>query len=75
MIALKCTDGSPDKRPSMEEVVEWLRDGGSKRKKDVSNLSNNKGDDEGNDENYEEFVTMQTNHLKIISDNDRRKMR
>jgi serine/threonine protein kinase len=75
MIALKCTDGSPDKRPSMEEVVEWLRDGVSKGKKDISNLSNNKGDDEGNDENYEEFVTMQTNNLKIISDNDRRKMR
>jgi serine/threonine protein kinase len=75
MLALKCTDGSPDKRPSMEEVVEWLRGGVSKTKKEISNLSNTKDDDEGNDENYEEFVTMQTNNLKIISDNDRRKMR
>ncbi|KAK2458174.1 hypothetical protein P8452_04852 [Trifolium repens] len=75
MLALKCTDGSPDKRPSMEEVVEWLRGGVSKTKKEISNLSNTKDDNEGNDENYEEFVTMQTNNLKIISDNDRRKMR
>ncbi|XP_058751658.1 PTI1-like tyrosine-protein kinase At3g15890 [Vicia villosa] len=80
MIAVMCTDSSPDKRPSMIEVVEWLKDGVLKRKKEVPNLSsgnnnNNKGDGEENDENYEEFVTMQSNNLKILSDNDRRKMR
>ena len=25
MLALRCTDGSPEKRPSMTEVVEWLK--------------------------------------------------
>lgn len=75
MIAVRCTDSSPDKRPSMIEVVEWLKDGVSKRKREIPNLSSNKGHDEENDENYEEFVTMQSNNLKILNDNDRRKMR
>ncbi|KAF8379363.1 hypothetical protein HHK36_028797 [Tetracentron sinense] len=33
MIAMRCTDSNPDHRPSMMEVVEWLKGGGIRRKK------------------------------------------
>lgn len=73
MIAMRCTDSSPEKRPSMVEVVEWLKGGVGKRKKEIPNLSNKNGDEE-NDKNYEEIGTMQSK-LKILSDNGRRKIR
>lgn len=75
-LAMRCTDGSPDKRPSMAEVVEWLKGGGGgggKRKKEIPNLSYKNGDQE-NEEDHEEIETMQSK-WKTQSDNDRVRIR
>ncbi|XP_057423374.1 PTI1-like tyrosine-protein kinase At3g15890 [Lotus japonicus] len=76
-LAMRCTDGSPDKRPSMAEVVEWLKGGGGggggKRKKEIPNLSYKNGDQE-NEEDHEEIETMQSK-WKTQSDNDRARIR
>lgn len=74
LLAMRCTDSNPDKRPSMDEVVEWLKGGVGKRKKEFPNLRDENGDEEI-DENYEEFVAMQHSKLKMLTDNDRRKIR
>lgn len=54
MLAMKCTDGSPENRPSMLEVVDWLKNSGSvfgRRKKEVTELEVDKVDtDEDQDE-------------------------
>ncbi|KAJ1423878.1 Serine-threonine/tyrosine-protein kinase, catalytic domain [Sesbania bispinosa] len=74
MIAMRCTDSSPDKRPSMVEVVDWLKGGVGKRKKQIPNLCHKHGGDEENEENYEEIGTKPSK-FKIPSDNDRLKIR
>ncbi|XP_019427291.1 PREDICTED: receptor-like serine/threonine-protein kinase At4g25390 [Lupinus angustifolius] len=71
-IAMRCTDISPDKRPSMEEVVEWLKGNVGKRRKEILTLSYKNGED--NDENYEEIETKHSN-LKVVSENDRHVIR
>ncbi|CAL0300733.1 unnamed protein product [Lupinus luteus] len=71
-IAMRCTDISPDKRPSMEEVVEWLKGNVGKRRKEIPNLRYKNGED--NDEKYEEIETKQSN-LKVVSENDRHVIR
>ncbi|XP_059627586.1 PTI1-like tyrosine-protein kinase At3g15890, partial [Cornus florida] len=54
MIAMKCTDGNPENRPSMSEVVEWLRSGcggggGGRRKKEVPRVKGTVDEDEHED--------------------------
>lgn len=49
-IALRCTDSSADKRPSMKEVVDWLKNGVGSTwgEENIPTLSIKNGD-EGND--------------------------
>lgn len=44
-IALKCTDSNAESRPSMSQVVEWLRDLPGRRKKEVEPAVEDEGDD------------------------------
>ncbi|KAH7840761.1 hypothetical protein Vadar_021238 [Vaccinium darrowii] len=44
-IALKCTDSNAESRPSMSQVVEWLRDLPGWRKKEVEPAVEDEGDD------------------------------
>ena len=75
MIAMRCTDSSPDKRPSMAEVVQWLKGAvGIKRRKEIPNLSYKNNGDEEDDDSYEEIGPQQSK-LKIPSDNDWHKRR
>ncbi|KAM3248030.1 PTI1-like tyrosine-protein kinase [Capsicum annuum] len=63
LIAMKCTDGNPENRPSMLEVVDWLKSSVvEKRKKEIKlvksttnvdeNENNDYVDDEANNEGY-----------------------
>ncbi|CAJ1977127.1 unnamed protein product [Sphenostylis stenocarpa] len=74
MIAMRCTDSSPEKRPNMVEVVEWLKGGIGRRKKDIPNLSYMIGDDDKYEQNYGEIKRTKSK-LKIPSDNDQLKIR
>ncbi|KAK8500659.1 hypothetical protein V6N12_020351 [Hibiscus sabdariffa] len=38
MLALRCTDSNPENRPSMSEVVEWLKGGVERRRKEVTDV-------------------------------------
>ncbi|KAK3040138.1 hypothetical protein RJ639_027864, partial [Escallonia herrerae] len=50
MIAMKCTDGNPENRPSMLEVLEWLKNGLGNRKKEIAIVKDPV--DETEDEDY-----------------------
>ncbi|KAK6118045.1 hypothetical protein DH2020_048210 [Rehmannia glutinosa] len=52
MIAMKCTDTNPENRPSMSEVVSWLKGGVESRRKEMRIVKNNEYDDEDEDEDY-----------------------
>ncbi|KAK6125936.1 hypothetical protein DH2020_040325 [Rehmannia glutinosa] len=52
MIAMKCTDTNPENRPSMSEVVSWLKGGVGSRRKEMRIVKNNEYDDEDEDEDY-----------------------
>ncbi|KAF9614878.1 hypothetical protein IFM89_020975 [Coptis chinensis] len=66
-IAIRCTDGNPDNRPSMSEVVDWLR-GGVRRKKEVMLIKNfveededeYEDDDDDTDTDYEGYRAAQS---------------
>lgn len=45
-IALRCTDGNAESRPSMKEVVAWLKDGLTKKKEFVADVKNEEEDEE-----------------------------
>lgn len=65
VIAMRCTDGNPENRPSMLEVVGWLKGGVGSRRKEIRIVKNDRvdeydhenDDDDGRDEtdNYEVF--------------------
>ncbi|OMO97985.1 hypothetical protein COLO4_14218 [Corchorus olitorius] len=59
MIAMKCTDNNPDNRPSMLEVVDWLKGGMRRRRKEVPNIDQDrlKVEDKENGENDHETDT------------------
>ncbi|EXC20863.1 PTI1-like tyrosine-protein kinase [Morus notabilis] len=55
LLAMKCTNNNPENRPSMLEVVQWLKDGSIVRRKKI--VGNNNVDDdmeEDGDEDEEE---------------------
>ncbi|WCJ36560.1 Protein kinase superfamily protein [Euphorbia peplus] len=70
-IAMKCTDGNPENRPSMVEVVDWLRGGGMRRVKEVSNnyiQDKVGGDDDIIESDYEEEM-FEMKHFNRRSNN------
>ncbi|XP_022737293.1 PTI1-like tyrosine-protein kinase At3g15890 [Durio zibethinus] len=55
-IALRCTDSNPDNRPSMLEVVEWLKGGVRRRRKSVTKIEDMVEKEDGdNDETFYDF--------------------
>nr|AMM42801.1 LRR-RLK [Vernicia fordii] len=53
MVAMRCTDSNPENRPSMIQVVDWLK-GGLRRTKEVSYVQDKFNEDNDNDTDYEE---------------------
>nr|GMD02206.1 PTI1-like tyrosine-protein kinase At3g15890 [Ipomoea batatas] len=47
MIAMRCTDANPDNRPSMIDVVDWLQGGGGRRRKEIKEVKNGGGENDG----------------------------
>ncbi|XP_021827063.1 PTI1-like tyrosine-protein kinase At3g15890 isoform X1 [Prunus avium] len=65
LIAMKCTDNSPDNRPTMIEVVDWLKGGIGRRKKEITNHVDETEDEE---EVYDETDTDHENYGMELSD-------
>ena len=59
LLAMKCIDNNPENRPSMLEVVEWLKKGSTivKMKKTVGNNVKDMDDDEDDDEETDKTDT------------------
>lgn len=59
MIAMKCTDNSPENRPTMTQVVDWLKGGMGTRKKEITNVGGMEDDEEeendGNETDFEGY--------------------
>ncbi|KAL7214399.1 hypothetical protein ACSBR1_026745 [Camellia fascicularis] len=71
-IAMRCTDGNPDNRPNMLQVVEWLKDGVERKKKVVQLLKNDEEEDGDDDTDYE-GVGMGKSTIKINQNGLRRR--
>lgn len=56
MIAMRCTDSNPENRPSMLEVVGWLKGGMGSRKKEIGIVKNNTVDVYDDEEEGEEDI-------------------
>ncbi|XP_017972599.1 PREDICTED: PTI1-like tyrosine-protein kinase At3g15890 [Theobroma cacao] len=54
-IAMKCTDSNPENRPSMLEVVEWLKGGVGRIRKEVTNIEYMLEEEEDNDDTDTHF--------------------
>ncbi|XP_068636148.1 PTI1-like tyrosine-protein kinase At3g15890 [Aristolochia californica] len=52
LVAMRCTDSNPESRPTMMEIVAFLKSGGGRRKKEVAMVRNNlvEGDEDEEDE-------------------------
>lgn len=66
MLALKCTDSSPEKRPSMAMVVEWLKGGVGRRRKEIQALRDKDGDQVDTD--YDQHLGKSQSNLRVQSD-------
>ncbi|KAG6576760.1 PTI1-like tyrosine-protein kinase, partial [Cucurbita argyrosperma subsp. sororia] len=53
-IALRCSDGNAESRPSMKEVVVWLKDGLRNKKNEIGDVKNNEEQDQDEDQDHEE---------------------
>ncbi|KAL8049767.1 hypothetical protein ABFX02_06G040500 [Erythranthe guttata] len=51
-IAMRCTDGNPENRPSMVEVVGWLKGGVGRRRNEINGIVKNDRVDEYDDEDF-----------------------
>ncbi|KAL5727808.1 hypothetical protein ACHQM5_000957 [Ranunculus cassubicifolius] len=61
LVAMRCVDGHPETRPSMIEVVDWLKGGGIGRKKEVMVIRDMvEEDDEDDTADYEGYHTAQS---------------
>ncbi|KAH7557530.1 hypothetical protein JRO89_XS11G0173600 [Xanthoceras sorbifolium] len=49
VVALRCTDSTAENRPSMLEVVDWLKGGVGRRKKEISDMDPDMVDEEDED--------------------------
>ncbi|KAM5557210.1 PTI1-like tyrosine-protein kinase [Rosa sericea] len=71
MIAMKCTDNSPENRPTMKEVVDWLKGGMGTRKKDLTNVGGIEDDEneenDGNDTDFEGYEMEVSDTKKNIT--------
>ncbi|KAH9647380.1 protein kinase domain-containing protein [Citrus sinensis] len=67
LIALRCTDSNPENRPTMTDVVDWLKGGLGRRTKDVKDVAGE--DDEDNDDNDTDF---EERYFKMEQSNIRR---
>lgn len=71
MIAMKCTNGNPENRPSMIEVAEWLKSSNSlsmKITKEVVNVEEKITEQDVKDyydESDIDFEVFETNHFKV----------
>ncbi|XP_022714869.1 PTI1-like tyrosine-protein kinase At3g15890 [Durio zibethinus] len=67
MIAMRCTDSNHENRPSMLEVVEWLKDGVGRRRKEVTNiedmLEEEDADNDETDTDFEGFRMVRKQYL------------
>ncbi|XP_077247391.1 PTI1-like tyrosine-protein kinase At3g15890 [Tasmannia lanceolata] len=61
LLAMRCTDGNPEKRPTMIEVMELLRGGGERKRKEVMLVKDMvEEDDEEDYDDYGEYGVAQT---------------
>ncbi|KAI9076346.1 hypothetical protein K1719_041709 [Acacia pycnantha] len=78
MLAMKCTISSPEKRPSMAEVVEWLKDsggGGVGRREEIQAALRDKHGHEENDKNDKDYEDMGKRQSMLRIPSDRYKTR
>lgn len=64
MVAIRCTDGNPENRPNMMEVVDWLKGGLKRRTKEVSYVEDKVDEDDQNDTDYEEIFEVENFNMK-----------
>lgn len=80
ILAMKCTDSSPEKRPSMVEVVEWLKGNrgggvGRRRKEIPAAMRDNKYGDEEKDKDDKDYEDMGKRQSMLRIPSDRYKIR
>ncbi|KAJ0042378.1 hypothetical protein Pint_17332 [Pistacia integerrima] len=69
MIAMTCTDSNPDNRPTMLEVVSWLKYG-VRRTKEMTYVEDVNEEDEESDDNdtdFEGYRKEQANNLRRLA--------